>query len=99
MRRARRILILLLALALVAGVTLFERLWVRGWARPLVVTIYPIAMDETSVEFVGRLKDGDFQEIGASLAREAPRWRRQAIPAPHVVLKAPARVAPPDLLP
>jgi hypothetical protein len=93
--RAWRILILLLVLALVSGVTLFERLWVRGWSRPLIVAIYPIAMDEASDAFVGQLKAEDFQEIGAFLAREAPRWRRNYMPAPHVVLKAPLRAAPP----
>lgn len=96
MRRSRRILILLLVLALVAGVTLFERLWVRGWTRPLTVAIYPVAMDATSAPYVAQLKPEDFQDIGTFLAREAPRWRRHnAVPAPHIVLKAPLRVAPP----
>lgn len=94
MSRRRRILLLLIVLALVAGTTTWERLWVRGWARPLEVAIYPIAMDEASTAFVGQLKAGDFQEIGAFLASEAPRWRRNAIPAPHIVLKAPLRTTP-----
>ena len=95
MRRGWRILILLLVLALVAGVTFFERLWVRGWTRPLTVAIYPVAMDETSAAYVAQLKPEDFQEIGAFLAREAPRWRRNAMPAAHILLKSPLRVAPP----
>jgi len=86
---------LLIVLALVAGTTTWERLWVRGWARPLQVAIYPIAVDETSAAFIGQLQGGDFQEIGGFLAREAPRWRRHAIPATQVVLKAPIRVVPP----
>jgi len=95
MRRGWRVLILLLVLALVAGVTFFERLWVRGWTRPLQVAIYPIAMDEASTAFVGQLKAEDFQEIGAFLTSEASRWRRNAMPAPRVVLKAPIRIMPP----
>lgn len=95
MRRGWRILILLLVLALVAGGTFFERLWVRGWTRPLTVAIYPVAMDETSAGYVAQLKPDDFQEIGAFLAREAPRWRRNAMPAAHIMLKSPLRVAPP----
>ena len=95
MRRGWRILILLVVLALVAGGTFFERLWVRGWSHPLVVAIYPIAMDEASAAFVGQLKADDFQEIGAFLARESPRWRRSPMPAAHVELKAPIRVVPP----
>ena len=95
MARNRRILILLIVLAAVAGTTTWERLWVRGWTQPLVVAIYPVAMDVASAAFVGQLKAGDFQEIGAFLAREAPRWRRSTIPAAQVVLQAPLRVAPP----
>lgn len=95
MPRLWRILILLLVLALVAGTTTWERQWVRGWSRPLAVTIYPIAMDEASAAYVGQLKTGDFQEIGAFLASEAPRWRRSVIPAPQVSLEAPIRVVPP----
>jgi len=93
--RNKRILILLIVLALVAGTTTWERLWVRGWTRPLAVAIYPVAMDEASAVFVGQLKAEDFQEIGTFLAREAPRWRRDAMPAAHVALKAPIRTVPP----
>lgn len=95
MSRARRILLLLLVLALVSGVTLFERLWVRGWTRPLAVAIYPIAMDEVSSDFVEQLKPDDFHEISEFLAREAPRWRRKAMPAVQVMLKQPIRTIPP----
>ena len=95
MSRNRRVLILLLLLLLVAGTTVWERLWVRGWVRPLEVAIYPIAMDETSTAFVGKLRVADFQEIGAFLAREAPRWRRSPIPAPHIILMTPIRAVPP----
>lgn len=95
MSRARRILILLLILLLVSGVTLFERLWVRGWTRPLAVAIYPIAMDEASSDFVDQLRPDDFNEIGAFLARESPRWRRGVISTVHVKLKQPIRTIPP----
>ena len=95
MARNRRILILLIVLALVAGTTLWERLWVRGWTRPLEVAIYPVAMDEASAVYVGQLKAEDFQELGAFLASEAPRWRQSPIPVPHIVLKAPLRAVPP----
>jgi hypothetical protein len=95
MRRGWRILILLLVLVLVAGITFFERLWVRGWTHPLAVAIYPIAIDAASAAFVEQLKADDFHEIGAFLASEAPRWRRKAVPAPQVMLMAPIRVAPP----
>jgi hypothetical protein len=86
---------LLVVLVLVAGTTIWERLWVRGWTRPLAVAIYPIAMDEASAAFVAQLKADDFQEIGGFLVREAPRWGRTAWPAPRLVLKAPLRRPPP----
>lgn len=95
MRRSRRILLLLLVLVLVSGVTFFERLWVRGWSRPLAVAIYPIAMTEATTDFVEQLKAEDFQEIGRFLTSEATRWRRDVISAPMVMLKAPIRVVPP----
>jgi hypothetical protein len=95
MRRGWRILILLFVFVLVAGLTFSERLWVRGWARPLDVVIYPIAMDAASTAFVAQLTADDFQEIAAFLAAEAPRWRRKALPAPHVVLSPPIRDVPP----
>ena len=95
MTRNRRIALLLIVLALVAGTTTWERLWVRGWVHPLEVAIYPVAMDEASTVFVGQLKAEDFQDIGIFLAREAPRWRKHAIPAAQLVLKTPLRVAPP----
>ena len=95
MRRSRRILILLMVLVLVAGTAMGERLWVRSWARPLQVAIYPVAMDETSSAYIGQLKTQDFQEIGVFIAREAPRWGRDVLAAPHVVLMTPVRTAPP----
>ena len=95
MPRNRRILILLIVLALVAGTAFWERWWVRSWTRPLHVAIYPIALDESSAAFVAQLKAEDFQDIGDFLAREAPRWGRKALPAPQLMLKAPLRNTPP----
>lgn len=95
MRRAWRILILLSLLALVAGMTLFERLWVRGWTQPLEVTIYPVAMDDRSREFVQQLRPGDFQEIADFLGNEARDHWKKPIPAPRLALAAPVGDLPP----
>ncbi len=96
MRRHWRILILLLALATVAAVTVWERIWVRAWTRPLAVAIYPVAMDAASEGFVAQLRAEDYQEIGAFLAVESQRWSRaKSIPAPRIVLKPPVRELPP----
>jgi hypothetical protein len=94
MRRSRRILILLVVLALVAGVSLWERLWVRSWARPLEVAIYPIAVDAAAADHVGRLTGEAFEDIGAFFVREAARRQRRH-PAPRLVLHAPLTVPPP----
>lgn len=95
MRRSRRILILLAILVLVGGMTLGERLWVRSWARPLKVTIYPIAMDPAALAYVAQLQERDFEDIGRFLAREAPRWGRNNLPAPQIILMAPIATPPP----
>jgi hypothetical protein len=95
MSRSWRILVLLLVLALVAGTTFFERQWVRGWTRPLAVAIYPVAVNDASADYIGQLKTQDFLEIGAFLASEAPRWRRNGIPAAQIRLMAPIRAIPP----
>jgi hypothetical protein len=95
MRRGGRILVLLLLLVLAAGVTVWERLWVRGWSRPLDVAIYPVALDEASAAYAEQLKSEDFQEIATFLATEAKNWRRKPVPTPHVVLHAPIRDVPP----
>lgn len=95
MRRMWRILILLFILALVAGMSLFERLWVRGWAHPLDVTIYPVAMDDSSREFIQRLRPEDFREIADFLGSEARDHWKKAVPLPRIVLAAPVRDLPP----
>ena len=52
MARNRRILMLLIALAAVAGTATWERLRVRGWRQPLEVAVHPVAMDAASAAFV-----------------------------------------------
>ncbi len=95
MARPLRILILLVILALVAGMTAGERLWVRSWSRPLAVAVYPVAMDAASADYVARLGAEDFREIADYIAAEAQRWQQAGVPAPRIGLKAPIREAPP----
>ena len=97
--RSCRILFLLIVLALVAGISTWERFWAGSWSRPLEVAIYPIAMDASVADFVGQRTTGDYQEVGAFLAREAQRWRRSAIPAVQISLMEPIRLAPPLIQP
>lgn len=82
-------------LLVVGGMTLGERLWVRSWARPLKVAIYPIAMDPAVHNYVAQLQTLDFEDIGRFLAREAPRWGRNSLPAPQIVLMPPIVYPPP----
>lgn len=94
MSRLTRIAILLVILALVVAMTLGERLWVRGWTRPLEVAIYPIALDATSAEYVARLQPGHYQEIESYLVSEGRRWKK-SFPLPHLRLMPPLREPPP----
>lgn len=94
MTRGRRILILLLVLLLVAGMTFFERQWVRSPSRTLNVAIYPVAMDAAGAAYLDRLEAGDFQEISGFLAREAQRRKKSRADA-SVTLKPPLRRPPP----
>ena len=89
MSRGLRILILLAVLALVAGMTFAERLWVRGHWRALDVAIYPVAMDAGAAAYVAQLREEDFQEIGRYLAGEAERRRKKSLAAPRIRLMAP----------
>lgn len=95
MRSGLRVLILLFVLLLVLGLTIGERAWVRSWGKPLEVAVYPLAVDATGREYLGRLTAADFEDIGAWLSDEArSRWQ-QPIPAPRVVLEAPIDELPP----
>lgn len=95
MRSGLRVLILLFVLLLVLALTIGERAWVRSWGRPLEVAVYPIAVDEASQDYVGRLSTADFEDVGAWLSDQArSRWQ-QPIPAPRVVLEAPIHLLPP----
>jgi len=80
---------------LVAAMTIGERVWVRSWTRPLQVAIYPVAMQELSMDYINQLQSQDFEDIGSFVVREAARWGRSALSEPHVVLMAPVRTAPP----
>ncbi len=95
MSRNLRVLVLLSAFALVASVTLWERVWVRSSGRTLQVAIYPVAVDAPSAEFVARLRPEDFQEIATFVSSEAQRWRKRTAPPPQVMVKQSIRELPP----
>jgi len=95
MHRNFRILILLLVLLAVASVTLYGRLRVRDWARPLQVSIYPVAMDPASGAYVGALKAQNFREIGEFLRSEASRWKKPNVPEPQFSVRAQVAQLPP----
>jgi hypothetical protein len=95
MSRAYRILLLLCVLAIVAGLTLGERYWVRTWSQPLRVTVYPIAMDTGSQAYLARLLPDDFQPITHFLEQQAQRWQPGSVSAPRLVLKPALRSPPP----
>jgi hypothetical protein len=94
-RRGRRIAVLLLVFAVVAAGTYGERAWVRSWSRPLAVTIYPLAIDAHSADYVTQVRPEDFQEIATFIEAEAKRWRRQATAPLRLTLKQPLSELPP----
>lgn len=93
--RGTRILILLVVLVFVAGMTFWERLWVRSWVRPLQVVVYPVGADATSTSFVHTLQPEQFEEISTFLTNEAQRQWRKTFPPVHLTLQAPVAEIPP----
>jgi len=69
---------LLLVLLLVAGVTVWEGLLVRGWLRPLEVSIYPINGDESALTeaYIRSLSAQQFDAIGDFLKRSTIAYNR-----------------------
>jgi len=98
-----RIIILLLLLAAVAGISVWEGLWVRGWIRPLEVAIYPINGDgpgEGSAQtqaYIAGLSATQFDEIGAFFTQQAARHRLQKLPGLQVRLEREISTLPPQL--
>jgi hypothetical protein len=95
MRRSYRIAVLLAVLALVAGVTTFERLWVRGGSHPLEVVIYPAAVTAGAAAYADQVSVQDFQEISDYIAAQAQRWSHKSSPAPHITLRPRLHELPP----
>ena len=92
-----RIVALLLLLALVAGISVWEGLLVRGWLRPLEVVIYPINGDgsEKTQAYIAGLSVSQFDEIGDFLRQQSARYRLQALPTMQLHLAPELPTAPP----
>lgn len=93
-----RVLVLLLVLLLVAGVTIWEGLLVRGWLRPLEVSIYPINGDasEHTEAYIRSLSAQQFDAIGDFLQQQSKRYRLQQLPAVMIRLEPEIKVPPPQ---
>lgn len=72
-----RILFLLLVLLAAAVGTFEQRYRTTRWHVPLIVSIYPVAADDSSVtrDYLARLDDEQFKPIDRFFAREALRYR------------------------
>lgn len=94
-----RILVLLLLLAAVAGVSVWEGLWVRGWIRPLEVVIYPINGDgsEQTQAYIAGLSAAQFDEIGVFFTQQAERHRLQKLPGMQIRLEPEITAPPPQI--
>lgn len=74
--RGIRIALLLVLLALAAGMTLWERIAVTQWLRPLEVVIYPVngdAGDDTR-DYLTRLDQDRFREIQSFIQGQSERY-------------------------
>ncbi len=80
--RKLRTLFLLCLLALVAGMSYWERLVVTQWSRPLEVVIYPIDGDGSSKvrDYLRVLDERRFQEIRAFLEKQSTRYAGKEMP-------------------
>lgn len=94
-----RVIVLLLLLAAVAGVTIWEGAWVRGWNRPLEVAVYPINGDdsEQTQAYIAGLSAAQFDEIGAFFTQQAERHRLQKLPGMQIRLEPEILAAPPQI--
>jgi hypothetical protein len=93
-----RIALLLGILVFSLGFTWGEAYLVRGWLRPLQVSIYPINGDggEAAADYIHRLKNEDFAEINAFLQGQARRYGVKLDPALTLALEPKLDEAPPQ---
>lgn len=93
-----RIILLLLVLVLVAGVSIWEGLLVRGWIRPLEVAIYPINGDasEQTQAYIASLTASQFEEIGTFFRQQSQRYRLHRLPAINIRLEPEIATPPPQ---
>ena len=95
--RKIRIILLLLILIMVASITYWESMLVRGWLRPLEVSIYAVNGDgsETSAAYIAQLSGETFQEIASFFDQQAARHRLKKLPPARISLAGEIRQVPP----
>lgn len=93
-----RVILLLLVLLLVASVSVWEGLLVRGWLRPLEVAIYPINGDGSAQTqaYIASLSASQFDEIGDFFRQQSQRYRLQKSPGVDIRLEPQIRTSPPQ---
>jgi hypothetical protein len=101
MWRLLRITILLLALAVAAGVTWGDRLRTTSWTDTLWIGVYPVNGDGSgaAAAYVEGLAPGDFADIEAFFAREAAAHGVALDRPVRVELHPPVAAVPPGLDP
>lgn len=96
--RKYRIILLLLNLALVAGITLWEGMLVRSWLSPLEVSLYVVNGDGSAASeaYIAQLSDETFQEIADFLDQQALRHRLKKTPRVRIALMGEIARQPPQ---
>ena len=85
-------------LGLVAGISIWESMLVRGWLRPLEIAIYPINGDgaEQTQAYIADLTADQFDEIGDFFRQQSQRYRLQQLPGIHIRLAPEIQTTPPQ---
>ena len=86
--RGIRIILLLVLLVSIAGMTYWERLYVRSWTRPLDVEIYPIDGDGSDKvrDYLEQLHPDKFQPIADFIQSEGSRRKLKPLPPVRITL-------------
>ncbi|MEQ1667638.1 MAG: hypothetical protein ABL868_04205 [Sulfuriferula sp.] len=92
-----RIAVLLGILVTLAAMTSWERWFVAQWMRPLQVVVYPINGDhsEQVQQYIDKLTESDFTEIGSFISQQSARYRLTPIAAPQIKLAHAIATEPP----
>ena len=98
MKLMRIVVLLSILFVVVVGTWMTEKR-MAAWDRPILVTVYPIAVsaDQDTRRYVENLEIGDFKPVNAFIEREASRYGISVHPAIRFQLAESSRKGPPEI--